>query len=175
VALSLLIAGAALAQERPACFNPFPVFDPQHPGACFQNTDLGVILNLETEDSCLQVETFGETDDFLRWEPNGGIHSHQSELQALFKYCPPEDTECTCSFFLPSEGGWLGAGQFYVNAQLDPFFNFTCPTAIVGHGVTVDPDNGDRYAVRVRMIFVPQGQNNCRRVANEIEVTPLDE
>ena len=168
-----LATGMALAQNRPACFDPFPIFDPAHPGACYQNTDLGAFLNLLTENTCVQVETFGSTDDFLRWDPQGGIHSHQTELHALVKYCPPDQPECTCNFFLPSQGGYFGTGQFYVNAELDPFLNFTCPTAIVGHGVVTDPETQQRHSVRVRMIFVPQGKGNCSMVANEIDVTPL--
>jgi hypothetical protein len=174
-AAALLAASPVLGQSRPACYDPYPNFDPPHPGACFQDTDLGVFLNLLTDDRCLQVETFGSKDDFLRWAPDLTIHSHQTELRALFKYCPPDQPECTCSFFLPSQGGYFGAGQFYVNAELDYDFNFTCPTAILGHGVAEDPGSGERYSIRVRMIFVPAGPGRCRQVANEIEVIPLDD
>lgn len=172
---TVLAAGAVAAQNRPPCFDPFPVFDPGHPGACYQDTDLGVILNLLAEESCVRVETFGSTDDFLRWAPDGSLHTHQSELHAEFHYCPPGAADCSCNFFAPSEGQWIGTGQFYVNAELDPFFNFTCPAAILGHGIVTEPGTERRHRVQLRMIAVPAGRGDCRMVANEIQVTPLEE
>lgn len=175
VVAAVLAAGIAVAQNRSPCFNPFPFYDPAHPGACYLNTDLGVIVNLLGPESCVQLESFGSTDDFLRWRPDGSVHSHQSELYADFRYCPPGAADCTCSFFLPSQGQWTGTGQFYVNAELDPFFNFTCPSAIVGHGIVTEPGTERSHLVQFRMIAVPAGKGNCRIVANEIQATPLAE
>ncbi len=172
---AVLAAGSVVAQNRPPCFDPFPVFDPAHPGACYLNTDLGVIVNLLAQESCVQMESFGSIDDFLRWRPDGSVHSHQSELHAQFRYCPPGAADCTCSFFLPSQGQWTGTGQFYVNAELDPFFNFTCPSVIIGHGIVTEPGTQRSHLVQLRMIGVPAGKGNCRMVANEIQVTPLGE
>lgn len=112
----------------------------------------------------MQVETFGDPDDFLRWRSDGTIHSHQSELEATLFYCSPGVTgvNCTLGFGLPNFDAWPGEGQWYVNSEIDTSFEFTCPSLIVGHGTVTDRDSGDRYSIRTRMVRIKTAQGTCR-------------
>lgn len=172
---ALLLGGITLAEARSPCFDPFPFYSPQHPGACFLDTDLGVFLNLDDGDEFVQVETFGDSDDFLRWREDGSIHSHQSELEATLFYCPPGVTgiNCTFGFGLPGFDAWPGEGQWYVNSEINASFEFTCPSLIVGHGTVTDPESGDRYSIRTRMVRIKTPQGTCRDIWNQIDVRPL--
>ena len=64
-------------------------------------------------------------------------------------------------------------GQWYVNSEIDFSFEFTCPSVIVGHGTVTDPDSGDVYSIRTRMVRIKTKQGGCRDIWNSIDVRPL--
>ena len=117
----------------------------------------------------------GGPDDFLRFRTDGTIYSHTSENHAVIFYCPPGviGLDCSFGFGIPGRKAWSGQGQWNVNSEINTSFEFTCPSVIIGRGTVTDPDSGDLYSIRTRMVRVVSRQGTCRDIQNEIDVEPV--
>lgn len=170
----LLLAGTATAQQRPQCYDPFPIFNPPHPGTCFVDTPIGSFFFLFDGSDFLLVETFGDADDHLKLRPNGRISAHQTAREARFVYCPPAVTgrDCLLSVFRPGPKAFVGSGRLSVNTEMDAYLSFTCPSAVTARGLVTDPDTGESRRLVAHLMRVRQPDGTCRDILYDIRLAP---
>ena len=163
-----VITSPAFAQADPDPARPECIEDSH--SVCFDETEFGIVYQHRDANGqfgnvgdYVYIETFGTAeDDFFRYQPDGSIFFHTSEIEASIVWCAGVQNVFNCLDFstfpaTPKADAWVGTGHLNLNARGEGGF-IVAPSVVNARG-TVTAPNGTEFNFDFNFVWAASGQD----------------